>query len=105
MVPGVAVPVAAGAGPRAPATTLTPSAARASAIARPMPLLAPVTTAVLPVRCRSMVAPRRLDGLGRVRGRVDAERPGPDRAATPTHSRAVPAVDRLPRTSSPCHHV
>src|SRR5262245_28374571 len=40
--------------PRAPATTRTPSPARARVIANPMPLLAPVTTAILPARCRSM---------------------------------------------------
>ena len=39
---------------RAPATTNAPAAASAVLIARPMPRLAPVTTATLPVRCRSM---------------------------------------------------
>src|SRR6478609_3075116 len=39
---------------RAPATTDTPSPASARVIARPMPLLAPVTTAVRPVRPRSI---------------------------------------------------
>src|SRR5689334_6451810 len=39
---------------RAPATTWAPSPARARVMASPMPLLAPVTTAAFPVRCRSM---------------------------------------------------
>ncbi len=38
---------------RAARTTSTPSAARACAIARPMPWLAPVTMARLAVSCRS----------------------------------------------------
>ena len=39
---------------RAPATTSAPSAASSRATARPMPLLAPVTTATLPDSSRSM---------------------------------------------------
>src|SRR6478735_10384803 len=39
---------------RAPATTLAPSCTRARVTARPMPLLAPVTTATLPSSPRSM---------------------------------------------------
>src|SRR3954454_20867660 len=41
---------------RAPATTCAPSAASSRATARPMPLLAPVTTATLPVSSRSIGA-------------------------------------------------
>ena len=41
----------------APATTLTPSDASARVMARPMPLLAPVTTATFPARCRSIRRP------------------------------------------------
>jgi hypothetical protein len=41
---------------RAAATTLTPSSARAWVTARPIPLLAKVTTAVFPVRYRSMIS-------------------------------------------------
>src|SRR3954471_2814974 len=42
---------------RAPATTCAPSAASSRATARPMPLLAPVTTATLPVSSRSIGGP------------------------------------------------
>ena len=42
---------------RATATTCTPSAANAFAIARPMPMLAPVTKAVFPLSCRSIICP------------------------------------------------
>src|SRR3954452_4222566 len=41
---------------RAPATTCAPSPASSRATARPMPLLAPVTTATLPVSSRSIGA-------------------------------------------------
>ncbi len=40
-----------------PMTTRAPSSASARATARPIPLLAPVTTATFPVRCRSMLLP------------------------------------------------
>src|SRR3954452_4676261 len=43
-------------GLRAQMATLAPSAAKSSAIARPMPLLPPVTSAFLPFNPRSMVA-------------------------------------------------
>jgi len=42
---------------RAATHSLTPSAARAFAMARPMPMLAPVTSAVFPFNCRSISAP------------------------------------------------
>ena len=45
-----------GPGERAPATTWTPSATRAAVMARPMPLLAPVTMAIFPLSWRSMAA-------------------------------------------------
>src|SRR5579884_1965627 len=47
---------ASAAAPRAQIVTAAPSAASASAIARPMPLLAPVTSARLPASPRSIVA-------------------------------------------------
>src|SRR5262249_45407493 len=47
---------------RATSTTLQPSSAMALAVARPMPLEAPVMRAVLPASLRSMVA---LEGFGR----------------------------------------
>jgi hypothetical protein len=46
---------------RAPATTWTPSSRNARVIARPRPLLAPVTSAFLPVRPRSMFATLRCE--------------------------------------------
>src|ERR1043166_5402064 len=50
---------------RAMSTTLQPSSAMALAVARPMPLEAPVMRAVLPASLRSMVA---LEGFGMRRG-------------------------------------
>src|SRR5512138_2357963 len=43
--------------PRAITATLAPSAARVVAIARPIPLLPPVTTAVAPAKPRSIALP------------------------------------------------
>src|SRR6185312_14596346 len=43
---------------RAPPITCAPASTKALVIANPMPLLAPVTTAVLPDRCRSIYAPQ-----------------------------------------------
>jgi hypothetical protein len=51
MIPAVASPPALS---RSTTTTLAPDFAKASAVARPMPLAAPVTTAILPVKSMSM---------------------------------------------------
>src|SRR5215472_492578 len=55
-------------------TTCAPSRESSSATARPMPLLAPVTSATLSVSCRSMACnsePRRLRRQGSVLGGVE----------------------------------
>src|SRR5262252_5080796 len=51
MIPAVASPAALS---RSTTTTLAPLLAKASAVARPMPLPAPVTNATLPVKSRSI---------------------------------------------------
>src|SRR5262249_50432722 len=75
---------------RATSTTLQPSSAMALAVARPMPLEAPVMRAVLPASLRSMVA---LEGFG------GGGEPRPYDRPRAEGNRAVPSP--LPQAAKP----
>src|SRR5215510_9215270 len=96
MIPAVASPAAVS---RSTTTTLAPLPAKASAVARPMPFPAPVISATLPVKSRSMVSAlrwnehvaypaHRADRLGM--GRVDL-----DLAAQPGDAQVDGAIERV----------